>query len=50
MTTLIIAVLTAIGGFVAGVLVGRRNVNSVNTAVNAANKLASTVATDVKKL
>ena len=47
MTTIIVAVITAVLGFVGGILVGRKNVKTVNTAVTTTNAVASAATTAV---
>lgn len=46
MTIIISIVVSAVAGFITGILVGRRNSNKVATAVNTVN----TVASDIKKI
>lgn len=48
--TIVYIVGAAVAGFIAGVLVGRANRNTVNTVVADATKVANTVVSDVKKL
>lgn len=48
--TIVYIVAAAIAGFIAGVLVGRANKNTVNTVVADAKTVANTVVSDVKKL
>ena len=52
MTIIIVGVVAAVLGFVGGILVGRKNVATVNTAVTATNAVATaatTAAAAVKK-